>query len=405
MKQAPVFLTLGLCAVLLMACQAQPERVRLFDYDPRAIIIPVKVQDSITANMLFDTGASAGWLQFDSVFCAEHPLPVWSGEPVQVGHGEATGWHPSGSDIVRRSAFWGPVTLQICQADLTYGKFYLQDMKDYPVDFDGTFGLSLSDSVHIWELNFEQEYLDIHQSADFKMPDDCYLFPLIWESGSPGPSVQFPLRIRTAEGDTVTVHAPYLIDTGMLKDFVLMHNAAEIDFFRKRDDGLTLITRGVEKRYEVQATVFGDFEIDALRIYTNEYSDGLKAKGVIGLNFMKRFNVFFDLRTQQIGFQPIRNFKRVLNPDLRRYNFTPDMTPQGTQVVKELATDTANPYRKAGLRDGDEIGSINGIRPGDLTPEMAAEIRRTDKKELEIIRDGSPMKITVYTDDSTWKGE
>ena len=44
------------------------------DSSDRKIMFPVRINDSIKANMFFDTGTVLGCISFDSTFCANHPF-------------------------------------------------------------------------------------------------------------------------------------------------------------------------------------------------------------------------------------------------------------------------------------------------------------------------------------------
>src|SRR5699024_11066328 len=71
--------------------EQHPNRLHFFQDEDRAILVPVTINDSVTAITLFDTGASNTRVQLDSTFCAEHPLPAWE-NPIASTKGYLTGW-------------------------------------------------------------------------------------------------------------------------------------------------------------------------------------------------------------------------------------------------------------------------------------------------------------------------
>lgn len=409
MRRSVIFLCLPAVAFLFINCSAKSNgnRVYFFKDENRAIIVPVKINDSITGNMLFDTGAPWDALLLDSLFCAEHNLPEWESKPHAVYYQEATGFHPSGSPKRPRAYYHTSLTINLSGTDITYPYFLIEDTKkDFTADVDGTIGFPKNDSTHVWELNFDHDYLEIHQADNFKMPENCYILPLVEKEGRPYPYIQFPVQIQCADGDTITVNQIYMIDTGLLYDLVLLPQAEEYEFFSKRDDAILISRHGTyASRYNVNTKVFDNFEIDSMRIYTVGYSDRLPESGLIGLNFLKRFNVFFDFSKNQVGFQPIKNFKRIVNQYERRFYFSQDIKSDGRQFVKKLAETKNNPYKKAGLEEGDEIIAINGFKVKNMTPEEAASIRNNNTKEIDILRNGEPIRITAHIDESENKGE
>jgi len=145
-----------------------------------------------------------------------------------------------------------------------------------------------------------------------------------------------------------------------------------------------------------------------MRIYTDEFATQLSAyaRGIIGLNFLKRFNVFFDFDSRQVGLQPIRNFSRIFNNFSGRFYFSVDTTLDGRRIVTMMPDYVKNNhYKEAGLQKGDEIVAINGFTLKDLSFDNAVKIKESLTRKLDIVRDGKPMKITVRLDEDDLKGE
>ncbi|RHO69238.1 hypothetical protein DW082_10590 [Alistipes sp. AF48-12] len=408
-------LLVSAAVLLLSGCEVGPRsrRTYFFEKEKRVIIIPVAFNDTITGRFLFDTGATNGYLILDSSFCATHPLPAWSDKPDHVYFSPHTGWATSESPSFRQAIHKKPTRAAISNVDLVYNYLHIRNQKyGSAEDLQGTVGFPDNDSTHVWELNFEHNYLEIHEAEKFRRPADCYWLPFVNERGSMNTvHIQFPLTVKSATGDTVTIDYPYLIDTGMAQDFVLLPSAKEIEFFRKREDAV-LINRGhggdYRSRYDVNAIAFDGFKIDSMRIYTDEFATQLSAyaRGIIGLNFLKRFNVFFDFDSRQVGLQPIRNFSRIFNNFSGRFYFSVDTTLDGRRIVTMMPDYVKNNhYKEAGLQKGDEIVAINGFTLKDLSFDNAVKIKESLTRKLDIVRDGKPMKITVRLDEDDLKGE
>ena len=379
-------------------------KIPLFiENEKRGIIVPVKFGDIDAQYMLFDSGFPSHFVMLDSTFCAENPLPVWSVTSDNVVSNSLIPWEPSNNQVqIRKEFFYNPIRLEILGNHLDYSLFFVQDMSKMLVNFlNGCFGFP-NDSTRIWEFNFEHNYLDIHETDNYEMPTDCFKFPLLkgpHNMPTDSPYIQFPIFIKCSDGDTITINELYLLDTACLNHIVLLSNTNEnvLDFFRQRDDATLISNRGnFRSRYNVEATVFDSFKIDSMRIYTDEFADRMAEAGVIGLNFMKRFNMFFDFKSKQVGFQPANNFERIVSNDYRRFYFSWDFREDKRLYVKKIFDVKNNYYQVAGLRESDEVVAINGIELINLTKEEGKIIQNSRIREMSIIRSGEPLKIIVH---------
>jgi hypothetical protein len=401
-----LFCILTFISIFFVTCSRSKnlsKKVPLFlENEKRAIIVPVKFGDVVAPYMFFDSGFVTHEIQLDSTFCEGNPQFVWSVNPDTIHLGAATAWDPLNSPSrVQRTIFYKPIKINLLENVLEYNNFYIQDMSTYRVSFfNGCFGFP-DDSTRVWEFNFEHNYLEIHEADNYEMPANCYKLPYLkgpanWDNR---PHIQFPMSIKYANGDTITINELYLLDTGMVPDIVLLRNTQKNvrEFFSKRDDATFISNRGnYWSRYQVEATLFDGRKIDSMRVYTNEFSDRMYQSGVIGLNFMKRFNMFFDFKSKQIGFQPIKNFERIVNYDIRRFYFSWDRREDNRSFVKKFADTENNVFKKAGLCEGDEVVSINGIELKNLTKEEGESISNSRIREMNIIRSGKPLKIIVH---------
>lgn len=378
--------------------EQHPNRLHFFQDEDRAILVPVTINDSVTAITLFDTGASNTRVQLDSTFCAEHPLPAWE-NPIASTKGYLTGWAKKEDPKVTRTTYKQPLTINMCSVDMEFDSFYTQDNSNCVGKFEACFSFSAKDTTHIWELNFEKNYMEPHPSQDFTMPENCRVFPLIaighWDMG-----VRFPMTVTCENGDTISVDQEYLIDTGMLSDLALTEASQAYPFFDKREDVVLVRNNRNNKRYNVSAEVFDGVRVDDMRIYLNDGSFMLTntgVKGIIGLNFLKRFNVFFDLSKRQIGFQPIKGFKRTVNYNAGRLYIDTQPTPDGkTSTVTKVWDVPDNPYREAGMQIGDIITAVNGVKLQDSTRKNTEPIHRSKTRTMDIIRAGKQMTLTVH---------
>jgi len=355
--------------------------------------------------MVFDTGAASGAFQLDSGFYAAHPSIKLNRKPDVVVPG-GSAWSMVQN---RRHGYLSSHSVRIGMSSLQYNSCAISDYKRYynTSDSDGLFSIPKNDTTHVWELNFEQNYLEIHPAVNFKMPKDCIIVPIEKDVDNYYPfNIKLPVKVTCADGDTVNLNGTYMIDTGASDDICLMGNALEFDFFNKRDDAVwTTYLNGYFKHCEVDAQLFDTYHLDSLRIYTYNNPNRVKPKCLIGLNFLKRFNVFFDLKNSQMGLQPIKNFQRVVNPNYRRFHFSADKISQGKIVVREVGNYKENYYKTAGLREGDEIVNVNNKPIKSISQEEKLEFHKQDTLVFDIIRNGKPLKLMVPVNKDEQQGD
>ena len=378
-----------------------PNRV-YFNINPedRKIEIPASIQDSITANMVFDTGASNIGIFIDSSFIASYPSFVPNTIPDSARGGSS--W----TDYTVLSLNYNKSqAVKIGNAELKYNDLITLNWRDaLHTHTDGIFNIPINDSTNVWELNFEHNYLEIHPALNFKMPKNCILFPLE-EAEDNLFHIKFSMQLKCVDGDTLTINDTFFIDTGIPEDIALTRpSEKESAFFDKKDAVWIQRLYGYYRYFVVNASLFDDLVIDSLRIYTYSNTFRVRPKFILGLNFLKRFNVFFDMKNRQVGFLPINNFQRVVNPNHRRFHYTTYQTPEGKYIVKIVADYKENYFKIAGLKVGDEIVSINGISQKNITRDDFSEFYKKDTLIYDIIRNGEALRLLIPIDKTEKQG-
>jgi hypothetical protein len=403
-------LTIGLVLIFLFSClkkqEAEDNPNRVYFTIPaadRKISVPIQFHDSITANLTFDTGISGDTLgiYLDSILIAQHPRILSKKNPDML-YGGGVAWtklrYPS-------SRYNTPLTVKIGNNELRYDIVDVMNWRRYMGNnlSDGLFTIPQNDTTHVWELNYEHSYLEIHPAETFTMPGEALVLP-IKETDQARFLVELPVKIQCADGDTLTINRTFFIDTGIAWDVALMCRAEELEFFNKKEAVWTSYLDSYFRHYEVKATLFDHFVIDSLRIYTfdrpNYVSDNY-ANYLIGLHFLKHFNVFFDLKNQRLGLQPIKNFQRIVNPSYRRFHHSTKQMPEGKIIITDVANYQANYYKTAGLREGDELVSINNKNLQEISE---ADFQK-DTLIYGIIRNKKNLKLIIPVDKNEVQGD
>jgi hypothetical protein len=359
------------------------------------IVVPVQMNDTVVARLVFDTD---NWpeLVLDSGFFFSHQL--MSDMPFTE---------------LRRSF---PVMNQLNIASFRYDTTQSLTIGRTPVNFhrtdvmplnmltekaNGIFNIPEKDTTHVWELNFENNYLEVYSADSFRMPEGCMVFPVLGQPDAytPGYCIQIPLQMMYAK-DTLHSNYLYRIDSGMLYELLLAYPAGEITSLLNRlDDTWYAGNSSDNKRWLniVSVKIAENFVIDTLALSTTMNSS-IRSYRYAGLHFLRHFNVFFDMKRQQIGLLPVRHKYSI--EALRGLYFCVDTIPTNNNAYKInfISALKDNYYQAAGLSLHDELISVNGYAYKDIVLRkfnIGDIIDRSDTLVFSIIRNKQYMKITV----------
>ena len=402
------YFILIISATIVLSCSNKKEAARAyFTIDPndRKISVPIYLNDSISANFTFDTG---GQLVLDSTLIANHPSTLENISVLPDTIPTGSGW--------AKSRIPGLMFKNISQK-LEIGNFSAQytnltvfnykKNSNNPSGDEGIFNIPQDDSVNVWELNFDYNYLEIHNADGFKMPDNTLTYPLLGPKNESRYFVELPLRILYSDGDTLSITKKlFFIDLGMAWDIALNKYNPEFGFFEKKHDAVwTKFLDSYSKHYKVTCTISDNFSMDSLRIYTYNFYNYPYPTYILGLNFFKRFNVFFDMKNRRLGLQPVKHFQRVINPLHPRYYYNIQKSTTGEYIITDIADYKENYFKTAGLRKGDEVIKINDMPAANINSVIFEKFLKRDIMIFDITRNGKPLKITVCINHKEKQGD
>ena len=362
------------------------------------IVVPVFINDSVKANLTFDS-AAAGVLWLDSAFCVKNKIKIDN----KIAYPGGVAWSTSRTPFHFSTT---PMDLTFGDLHVTYKQHEILDWKEYmgPYEPVGMFGIPIDDTTHVWEMNFEKEYLQIHPSASFTAPEGTTFFPM--EANRNRFLITMPITARFADGSVIKGSWKGIIDTGSHRDIVLVNNAPEIKLLKKRNDAIwTANPNGYLHYNEVSATVFDKYQLDSLRLYVTQNRVAGDFDYVIGTNFLKHFNVFLDLKNKRLGLQPLEHFKRIKDSLAPPYHFSTKKNKYGRNIIAHIADYESNYIRISGLRLGDEIISIDGIDYNILTLSDEYRFMKMDTVKYKIRRQGKIKVLIVHVDKNEKLGD
>ena len=378
-KRIGVYLPILLLAVSQSSCVNDNrinEKYVTFEFGEEApkLLIPVTLQDSIPAKFVFDTGIG-GTPFLDSALVSQYPSLVPEDIPSQESV-SCSAWNPTYT--TKSTSYYAPLKLKLGESSMDFGNWGVGSYRKLfnENEVDGMTGIPSADSTKVWGLNFEDNYITIQEADSFEMPKEYMQFPMkvvTYPAEGMTFHVNLPLKVQTSDGDTVAIHRDFFVDTGAWNDIILMSEASELAFFDSKKDAVWIATPYnalYTRNHEVKVSL-GEYEDDSFRVttYDHKHKTTVPSRYLIGLNFLKHFNVYFD-------FQEI-------------------ITKQQRFIVETIADNKENNYYTAGLRVGDEIISANGILWKDITPEQLETVYQGDSILFRIIRDGKNMEIPV----------
>ena len=368
------------------------------------LLIPVTLQNSIPAKLVFDTGWGIPTL--DSTWVSQYP----SLTPKDIPSREyelGVAWNPA--SVRKATLYFDPhfefLKLKLGENSMKFDYWRIGNFRQLlgVNDADGITGIPSADSTKVWGFNFEDNYITIQEADSFEMPKGYMQFPMkvvTYPAVGMTIHVNLPLKVQTSDGDTVTIHRDFFVDTGAWDDIILTSEAPELAFFDNKKDAVWIATpyNGLYTRNHEIKVSLGEYEDDSFRVTTYDHKSNVSGRYLIGLNFLKHFNVYFDFQRKVLGLKPIPNFERIIDKHARRYHMGFNIeiiTKQQRFIVETIADNKENTYYTAGLRVGDEIISANGILLEDLTPEQKETVYQEDSILFRIIRDGKNMEIPV----------
>ena len=350
----------------------------------RHLYFKVMLRDSIPARMIFDTGSSN--LLIDSTFYVSvfgegknlrRAMLGGAGNGHELTTLDASGWSYSVGDE--------SCTEQI--AIVTNLRKILGD------GADGLFGLPFMRGKRV-EFNYAGGYVRF-LSADEVIGDDftaiqCKKLDNIER-------IIIPLSVTLNDG--YTLNGNFLMDTGMPDELSLNSTTAN----RLKSEGHLADARRM--RYEVggiggsrvdnylktkQITIGGK-SINDIRITYSENEQGAMAdsryEGLVGNALFARFDVIFDFANWVIYLRPNKNFDK---PKPNFYSMA--LTPKGDHWRVNALLEGGNAER-AGLRQGDRIEAINGIKASDSDKSAIEPL--PDRLTLSVVRGGETIEIIV----------
>jgi hypothetical protein len=378
---------------------ASPNRV-YFNVENDFIYIPLLINDSIPTNLSFDTGGYG--ILLDSAFFGGNI------NNKKITRSKERLFFPMMGILTYKYNVKDNLKLSIGETDIIYNNYDISPNLRVDSSRTGIFNIPVNDTVHVWEINFDDGYIEIHAVNNFSPPDTDIKVPLLRNIEESKFYVNMPLQLVN-EGDTLTSNHLYCLDTGGARmDIIITEPAEELNYIREKqqnivyDSKLGKAYRFAYARFIFSSALFGQITIDSLSVSYQEESM-IKGAGTIGLHLLKRFNVYLDLKKNELILTLRKNYISSDPYKAKNQQYVKGFTmgkKNDAYYIKRLPDFEGNLLKKAGVEAGDELISINNY-PAKMIYERKISVKDIEQKfdSLNIIikRNNQLIDLTCKT--------
>ena len=345
----------------------------------------VILHDSIHARMIFDTGNTN--ILLDSTYYAKNfsknntlrrAMIAGAGNSRQMAYLDMSGWDYRVGKQTQSERMAIVINLR----------------KIIGERVDGMFGMAFMQGKRV-EIDYDDSYMRV-LTAEEQIPSDFTRIECKWLDESKSRIIA-PIAVTL--GNSYVFSGQFMVDTGM--SGTLSFNSATANKL-KAEKHITSIRSmvyavggigGSRTDYVLKSPqiALGGKAINDVRISWSANDTGAAADtrydGVIGNELLSRFDVIFDFINCAIYIRPNSTFS-----NLQPNNLGIVLTPNADHWVVNGLLEGGN-AEKAGLRRGDRIEAINGIKATDSYAKSLFPL--AEKATLTVKRNSEVVEITV----------
>jgi predicted aspartyl protease len=340
------------------------------------IIIKLQVNDSEPVNFLFDSGAGGTLISKSFAERMDFNPTI---ERVNIG---AAGTHKVG--IIRG------VDLKTGAANINGVNIMLDghDMEelDNGEEVSGIIGFHIL-SRFVVKLDYDQSVMLLFNKSGFDYTGNGYTYDFNLKYNIPA----IRANISLTNGDTF--EGIFLVDTGAKSELLISSpTVIAYNLVDNVGDNYVLRTKlgSSQKRVKIMYGRIASFDIAGqhftqVPVVLSSTNEGVLSfdniNGIIGNKILQRFNITFDYANDKLYFEPNGNLNRKFKTNAAGLSV---FFNSGQPYIKDVVD--RSPASKGGLKNGDQIISING--------ELVENI---DKKEIRSIffQSGTQLDIVI----------
>jgi len=368
--------------------QTQPEVRVPFVLNNEHIIIPISLNSSDPLNFIFDSGAGGTLISKKTADSLEFKSKR-----------SRTNIGVSGAHKVEaiRGVDLSLVGKKVGNITLLSSNTYFEEMDDGR-KVNGVIGFAIL-SRYVVEIDYARQELLLFNRLNYQYSGNGKALTISIEQNLP--MVQASIKLYNG----TQFEGRFMVDTGSRTDIiissptVIKYDVAEnIGNYYNVRASIGTSTRRTKMRYgRLQSLIIGGYKFDNIPVALSSDNKGVLSleslNGIIGNRLLQRFDVIFDYQRSVMYLEP--SVLIGADYEVNRSGFNINFV-EGKPFIKNLID--RSPADLAGLRNDDEIVSINGVLVEELSPE---EIRDSFIKENErieiVIRRNNKFKYTEFT--------
>lgn len=357
-----------------------------FELHSNLVIIPVTINDGPPLKFILDTGVRTAILT-NEVYVDSLPKP--NDREINLlgvgSMGEVTAY------VTNNVSFSIDGVRADGNAMLVLKEDYLQLDSYLGVRVHGILGYDLF-SRFVIEIDYNNLLLTIHNPDTFKPRRKYTEIPINVEDTKPY------LEACLTMNDSARLPVKLMIDTGASQPLMLSTSSAEkIQVPEKNVKGY--LGRGLSGEIygamgRIACLGFDEFMlVEVISSFPEDSSmhamfSERKQNGNIGGEILKRFTVIFDYANEKLYLDKNRAYKKPFSYNMSGISLMAIGPGFSIFIISNIIE--PSPASKVGLKEGDIVLKVNGIRSKDLTLSAFSELVHK--------RPGKRIRITVYRD-------
>jgi hypothetical protein len=328
--------------------------IQKFEIDDYFITFNTLINDTIPANVFFETGARdvfvdiAYFEKYLDTGQEKQPNPFQMFSPYLTSTKDTAYFIKS-----------NPIKIKVGNRFVVFDDFYVIDFKKKNIKGDLFFPISTRDSLTIWEINFDQKYIKLHDYKNITIPCDYVCSQMYKVNNHHSNDILFDIPIQYVLSNQTMCQDTFfcLFDTGNPTDILLWNSLNIIEKIKQQPLSNGIFNSQNVRVFRTVGTFFNSHIKDTISIRFFEKISSTPMFNIAGMNFIVRFNYFIDLHDKKIFHKQISNPVHIYSKD--GYDIGGAYAHYDTAlniVIDSIGKKYANDaLARSGVRDGDVV--------------------------------------------------
>jgi hypothetical protein len=383
-----------------IAVAGKPKKIESIPFEMVGsyVIIKTRINDSSVLNLILDSGIR-------NTIITE----LMAGDKISLNYSDVKELMGLGGGEHLEAYASNSNTLKIGKLKLDYKTVYVLKTDVFNLSrhtgtkINGLIGIDFFQN-YVIEIDYTHKRIRFYDPKTMIPPKGYGELPIIVEGQ------KMFVELSVLQGDTARKQAKMLIDTGAELNAWFQTITKESVHLPEKwvqgtiGEGFNGIITG--KYGHIHQLCFGEFCLKNPIVSFPDSSTitGIiaqsKRDGTIGSQLLSRFNLFIDISRKRIFFKPNENFNNRYVYNIAGIEIV-QITPS-INLSEVLDVWSNSPAEKAGIKKGDQINEINGIKAFEMTVSEIRKIFETPSRTpliLTVMREGKEIRVEIEMKD------